>query len=158
MIACAQTRGSHRSEKDRCAVAVQKPRREPCGYTGGCTETEDICMPMQWARLFLILYAVHTRRCGRANEQTTPKHTHPLERENARPLDLVTRSRRQRTSINDISRRPVGRPRVLNPCCCKHSLRILPVSLQTRSLHKLLTTPRPKTLTSTLAQRASARS
>ena len=70
----------------------------------------------------------HFESCAQERVRSTRT---PTERENARPLDPVTRSRRQGTFNHRFSSRPARRPRVLNLCCCKHSLRILPLCLQT---------------------------
>ena len=49
---CSHPRIAQKHKRWVCVIAVQKLRREPCDYTGGCTETEDICTPKPWARLF----------------------------------------------------------------------------------------------------------
>ena len=112
MITCA----SRRSTRDGCVVGVQRPQREPCIRTCGCTQTENTCMPKPWARLFRVICCEHERvrlSCHTFQETTG----HPT---------MTSQTR------------PVRRPRVLNPCCCKHSLRILPLPLQTRSWYNWL--------------------
>ena len=42
---CSHPRIAQKHKRWVRVIAVQKPQREPCIRTGGCTETEDICTP-----------------------------------------------------------------------------------------------------------------